>query len=199
MQLRVLEELFRKGTETPSTSQIQKITSQLRRYGNVEGKNVFYWFQNHKARERRKRRRAGNIEESASSSAQGLSKAKETNCSCGELTEDQESERKDNERRNMDYLQIISSINTAATTSSVASKITQKIIQLPSSSSISPQLNCKENEDDNEDPRTLELFPLNKKDDVGEEDNNKGLISLSESKSKKFCANEEEVSYHQFF
>jgi len=35
----------------------EQITAQLRRYGKIEGKNVFYWFQNHKARERQKRRR----------------------------------------------------------------------------------------------------------------------------------------------
>ena len=56
-QLRTLEELYRKGTRTPSADQIQHITAQLRRYGKIEGKNVFYWFQNHKARERQKRRR----------------------------------------------------------------------------------------------------------------------------------------------
>ncbi|GLT45486.1 hypothetical protein SLA2020_193150 [Shorea laevis] len=55
-QLRTLEELYRRGTRTPSADQIQHITSQLRRYGKIEGKNVFYWFQNHKARERQKRR-----------------------------------------------------------------------------------------------------------------------------------------------
>ncbi|KAJ6387326.1 hypothetical protein OIU78_017111 [Salix suchowensis] len=56
-QLGTLEELYRRGTRTPSTDQIQSITAQLRRYGRIEGKNVFYWFQNHKARERQKRRR----------------------------------------------------------------------------------------------------------------------------------------------
>ncbi|KAJ1437790.1 Homeobox-like domain superfamily [Sesbania bispinosa] len=56
-QLRALEELYRRGTRTPSAEQIQQITAQLRRYGKIEGKNVFYWFQNHKARERQKRRR----------------------------------------------------------------------------------------------------------------------------------------------
>ncbi|XWS48250.1 hypothetical protein CRYUN_Cryun13aG0058300 [Craigia yunnanensis] len=56
-QLRNLEELYRRGTRTPSADQIQHITAQLRRYGKIEGKNVFYWFQNHKARERQKRRR----------------------------------------------------------------------------------------------------------------------------------------------
>ncbi|KAE9588250.1 putative transcription factor homeobox-WOX family [Lupinus albus] len=56
-QLRELEELYRRGTRTPSAEQIQHITAQLRRFGKIEGKNVFYWFQNHKARERQKRRR----------------------------------------------------------------------------------------------------------------------------------------------
>ncbi|KAK4750819.1 hypothetical protein SAY87_004301 [Trapa incisa] len=56
-QLRTLEELYRHGMRTPSADQIQQITVQLRRYGKIEGKNVFYWFQNHKARERQKRRR----------------------------------------------------------------------------------------------------------------------------------------------
>ncbi|KAI4347259.1 hypothetical protein L6164_008084 [Bauhinia variegata] len=56
-QLRALEELYRRGTRTPSAEQIQHITAQLRRFGKIEGKNVFYWFQNHKARERQKRRR----------------------------------------------------------------------------------------------------------------------------------------------
>lgn len=56
-QLRTLEDLYRRGTRTPSADQIQHITAQLRRFGKIEGKNVFYWFQNHKARERQKRRR----------------------------------------------------------------------------------------------------------------------------------------------
>ncbi|KAL3640728.1 hypothetical protein CASFOL_015696 [Castilleja foliolosa] len=56
-QLQTLEELYRRGTRTPTAEQIQQITAQLRRYGKIEGKNVFYWFQNHKARERQKRRR----------------------------------------------------------------------------------------------------------------------------------------------
>lgn len=56
-QVRVLTDLFRSGLRTPSTDQIQKISSQLSFYGKIESKNVFYWFQNHKARERQKRRR----------------------------------------------------------------------------------------------------------------------------------------------
>ncbi|KAI3871568.1 hypothetical protein MKX03_005751 [Papaver bracteatum] len=67
-QLRTLEELYKRGTRTPSADQIQHITAQLRRYGKIEGKNVFYWFQNHKARERQKRRRRSSDEPASGSS-----------------------------------------------------------------------------------------------------------------------------------
>ncbi|CAN6345087.1 unnamed protein product [Urochloa humidicola] len=56
-QLMILEEMYRGGLRTPSASQIQQITAHLACYGRIEGKNVFYWFQNHKARDRQKLRR----------------------------------------------------------------------------------------------------------------------------------------------
>ncbi|KAE8646563.1 hypothetical protein Csa_005730 [Cucumis sativus] len=56
-QVKVLTELFRSGLRTPSSDQIQKISHHLSFYGKIESKNVFYWFQNHKARERQKRRK----------------------------------------------------------------------------------------------------------------------------------------------
>ncbi|KAJ0253434.1 Homeobox domain-containing protein [Hirschfeldia incana] len=56
-QMMVLEEVYSSGTRTPTTQQIQEIASKLQKYGRIEGKNVFYWFQNHKSRERLKRRR----------------------------------------------------------------------------------------------------------------------------------------------
>ncbi|CAH2054085.1 unnamed protein product [Thlaspi arvense] len=56
-QLKVLTDLFRAGLRTPTTDQIQKISTELSFYGKIESKNVFYWFQNHKARERQKRRK----------------------------------------------------------------------------------------------------------------------------------------------
>ncbi|XP_052182917.1 WUSCHEL-related homeobox 1 isoform X2 [Diospyros lotus] len=74
-QLQTLEELYRRGTRTPNADQIQHITAQLRRYGKIEGKNVFYWFQNHKARERQKRRRQL---ESGSDEQQGTLERKES-------------------------------------------------------------------------------------------------------------------------
>jgi hypothetical protein len=55
-QIDMLEGLYRQGIRTPSAEQIQQITSRLRAYGHIEGKNVFYWFQNHKARQRQKQK-----------------------------------------------------------------------------------------------------------------------------------------------
>jgi len=57
-QIRVLEVLYRGGMRTPNSFQIEQITEELGKYGRIEGKNVFYWFQNHKARERQKQKRA---------------------------------------------------------------------------------------------------------------------------------------------
>ncbi|KAG8494133.1 hypothetical protein CXB51_011809 [Gossypium anomalum] len=56
-QIGILEMLYRGGMRTPNAQQIEKITAQLGKYGKIEGKNVFYWFQNHKARERQKMKR----------------------------------------------------------------------------------------------------------------------------------------------
>nr|ACA64093.1 MAEWEST protein [Petunia x hybrida] len=77
-QLQTLEELYRRGTRTPSAEQIQHITAQLRRYGKIEGKNVFYWFQNHKARERQKRRRQ--LESNAANDGGGGDEQSRNNC-----------------------------------------------------------------------------------------------------------------------
>ncbi|XP_021716607.1 WUSCHEL-related homeobox 2-like [Chenopodium quinoa] len=56
-QIEMLERIYtNEGVRTPSAEQIQQITARLRVYGHIEGKNVFYWFQNHKARQRQKQR-----------------------------------------------------------------------------------------------------------------------------------------------
>ncbi|PIN04363.1 hypothetical protein CDL12_23101 [Handroanthus impetiginosus] len=56
-QIGILEMLYKSGMRTPNAQQIEQITAQLSKYGKIEGKNVFYWFQNHKARERQKQKR----------------------------------------------------------------------------------------------------------------------------------------------
>nr|GMD12477.1 WUSCHEL-related homeobox 3-like [Ipomoea batatas] len=53
-QIMILEEMYQKGLRSPNTSQIQMLTAHLSLYGKIEGKNVYYWFQNHKARDRKK-------------------------------------------------------------------------------------------------------------------------------------------------
>ncbi|XP_026665354.2 uncharacterized protein LOC103719906 [Phoenix dactylifera] len=68
-QARILRDLYHNhGVRSPNVEQIQKISSRLRQYGKIEGKNVFYWFSNYKARERRKRRLSVDFPSSSSSS-----------------------------------------------------------------------------------------------------------------------------------
>lgn len=55
-QINMLESLYKQGLRTPTAEQIQHITARLRDFGHIEGKNVFYWFQNHKARQRQKQK-----------------------------------------------------------------------------------------------------------------------------------------------
>ncbi|CAL0327079.1 unnamed protein product [Lupinus luteus] len=56
-QIGILEMLYKGGMRTPNAQKIEQITEQLSKYGKIEGKNVFYWFQNHKARQRQKQKR----------------------------------------------------------------------------------------------------------------------------------------------
>ncbi|PIN08910.1 hypothetical protein CDL12_18519 [Handroanthus impetiginosus] len=61
-QIRILKDLYyNNGVRSPTADQIQRISAKLRQYGKIEGKNVFYWFQNHKARERQKKRFTADI------------------------------------------------------------------------------------------------------------------------------------------
>ncbi|GLJ26496.1 hypothetical protein SUGI_0512020 [Cryptomeria japonica] len=52
-QVRILERVYREGTHRPTTMEIHHITDLLSRHGSVQGINVFYWFKNRKAREKR--------------------------------------------------------------------------------------------------------------------------------------------------
>ncbi|KAK4760392.1 hypothetical protein SAY87_005285 [Trapa incisa] len=55
-QIVILEGMYKQGIRTPTAEQIQQITERLRAYSHIEGKNVFYWFQNHKARQRQRQK-----------------------------------------------------------------------------------------------------------------------------------------------
>ncbi|XP_024178349.1 protein WUSCHEL-like [Rosa chinensis] len=61
-QIRILKELYYdKGVKSPTAEQIQRIYLQLNRYRKIEGKNVFFWFQNLKARERQQKRLTSDV------------------------------------------------------------------------------------------------------------------------------------------
>ncbi|XP_061989296.1 protein WUSCHEL-like [Rosa rugosa] len=56
-QIRILKDLYYvKGFKCPSTEHIHEICLQLNQYGHVEGKNIYFWFQNVRAREKQMNR-----------------------------------------------------------------------------------------------------------------------------------------------
>ncbi|XP_027348299.1 WUSCHEL-related homeobox 6-like [Abrus precatorius] len=228
VQLLVLEELYRQGTKTPSAEQIQQIASQLRQFGKIEGKNVFYWFQNHKARERQKRRRR-EMEENAASN-EGL---KETGCGVKEtkkwastsncsghaeesavldIAEKGSSVWTQFEERGIQVLRrntaerqakcqnmempCFPPISMAVPTSSAAHRTHNTQLLTPQNFNLPSVLNRESfnyYDEENADPRTLDLFPLKRDDQNG--------ICLAERKPM-FCANasmDSEIASNQFF
>ncbi|XP_039044371.1 WUSCHEL-related homeobox 13-like [Hibiscus syriacus] len=54
VQLQILERIFDQGTGTPSKQKIKEIASELKQHGQVSESNVYNWFQNRRARSKRK-------------------------------------------------------------------------------------------------------------------------------------------------
>ncbi|KAK7394233.1 hypothetical protein VNO78_14755 [Psophocarpus tetragonolobus] len=54
MQLQILERIFDQGTGTPSKEKIKEITAELTHHGHISETNVYNWFQNRRARSKRK-------------------------------------------------------------------------------------------------------------------------------------------------
>ncbi|XVE69983.1 hypothetical protein DITRI_Ditri10aG0035100 [Diplodiscus trichospermus] len=54
VQLQILERIFDQGTGTPSKQKIKQITSELSQHGQISETNVYNWFQNRRARSKRK-------------------------------------------------------------------------------------------------------------------------------------------------
>ncbi|GAV83034.1 Homeobox domain-containing protein [Cephalotus follicularis] len=54
VQLQILESIFDQGTGTPSKQKIKEITSELSQHGQISETNVYNWFQNRRARSKRK-------------------------------------------------------------------------------------------------------------------------------------------------
>lgn len=58
VQLQVLEQIFEAGTGTPSKEKIKEITAELTQHGPITETNVYNWFQNRRARSKRKQQGA---------------------------------------------------------------------------------------------------------------------------------------------
>nr|XP_018680504.1 PREDICTED: LOW QUALITY PROTEIN: WUSCHEL-related homeobox 8-like [Musa acuminata subsp. malaccensis] len=54
VQVRILESIFYHGNGTPRKQRIKEITSELSQHGQVSETNVYNWFQNRRARSKRK-------------------------------------------------------------------------------------------------------------------------------------------------
>lgn len=53
-QLQILEKLFDQGNGTPHKTRLKEITAELSQHGQIAETNVYNWFQNRKARAKRK-------------------------------------------------------------------------------------------------------------------------------------------------
>ncbi|KAK4791431.1 hypothetical protein SAY86_031844 [Trapa natans] len=54
VQLQILERIFNQGNGTPSKQKIKEITCELSQHGQISETNVYNWFQNRRARSKRK-------------------------------------------------------------------------------------------------------------------------------------------------
>jgi hypothetical protein len=68
MQLQILENIFDQGTGTPSKQKIKEITGELSHHGQISETNVYNWFQNRRARSKRKQ--AASLPNNAESEAE---------------------------------------------------------------------------------------------------------------------------------
>ncbi|XVF35818.1 hypothetical protein REPUB_Repub19eG0003500 [Reevesia pubescens] len=74
LQLQILESIYDQGHGTPSKRKIKDLTAELAQHGQISETNVYNWFQNRRARSKRKIQASGSInaEPEADADAEGL-------------------------------------------------------------------------------------------------------------------------------
>ncbi|XVE69597.1 hypothetical protein DITRI_Ditri10aG0003300 [Diplodiscus trichospermus] len=73
LQLQILESIYDQGNGTPSKQKIKEIAAELAQHGQISETNVYNWFQNRRARSKRKLHASGSINaEPAEADAEGL-------------------------------------------------------------------------------------------------------------------------------
>ena len=63
LQLQILESTYDQGHGTPSKQKLKEITAELAQHGQISESNVYNWFQNRRARSKRKLQASGSINE----------------------------------------------------------------------------------------------------------------------------------------
>ncbi|KAL0289395.1 UNVERIFIED_CONTAM: WUSCHEL-related homeobox 8, partial [Sesamum angustifolium] len=58
MQLQILERIFNQGTHSVGRPKVQELTAELLQHGQISETNVYNWFQNRRARSKRKQQAA---------------------------------------------------------------------------------------------------------------------------------------------
>ncbi|KAK6245684.1 hypothetical protein SCA6_008774, partial [Theobroma cacao] len=72
LQLQILESIYDLGNGTPSKQKIKEIAVELAQHGQISETNVYNWFQNRRARSKRKQQSSGSINAEPEADAEGL-------------------------------------------------------------------------------------------------------------------------------